>query len=432
MASTRLPGKPLADIHGRPMIVHVLDRGREADIGPVAVACGDAEIADAVRAARRHGGADRSDAAARLRPRVRRTGGTRPAGSARRGGEPAGRLPHHHRRSIAAGAGAAGRPGLSTSRTLVAPIASDDGGQHRRRSSRPPARSTEGAAVAPALYFSRAADPVGRRAALASCRHLRLPPGGAGALRRAAAIAAGAAGEPGAAACAGGRHAHRLCPHRACAVRRRYAGATWNGRAAPCCRQAGSRMTGTIAFQGIAGRLLRPRLPGRLSGHGHAALRIVRDRDGRGAGGAGGARHAAVREQPRRAGAGHPPPAAGIRPVRDRRALPSRRALPARREGRRDRRPEAGAFAYRGARPGASQPAPARADAGGAGGHGRRGRSWSRSGTARRRRRSPRRWRRRSTGSMSWRQRRGRLAQHDAVLRHGARSRGRRSRRSPI
>ena len=51
MASTRLPGKPLADIHGRPMIVHMLERGRAAGIGPVAVACGDAEIADAVRAA---------------------------------------------------------------------------------------------------------------------------------------------------------------------------------------------------------------------------------------------------------------------------------------------------------------------------------------------------------------------------------------------
>ena len=51
MAATRLPGKPLADIHGKPMIVQVLDRGREADIGPVAVACADQEIADAVRAA---------------------------------------------------------------------------------------------------------------------------------------------------------------------------------------------------------------------------------------------------------------------------------------------------------------------------------------------------------------------------------------------
>jgi 3-deoxy-manno-octulosonate cytidylyltransferase (CMP-KDO synthetase) len=51
MASTRLPGKPLADIHGRPMIVHVLARALAADIGPVAVACGDPEIVEAVRAA---------------------------------------------------------------------------------------------------------------------------------------------------------------------------------------------------------------------------------------------------------------------------------------------------------------------------------------------------------------------------------------------
>ena len=51
MASTRLPGKPLADIHGKPMIVHVLERGVAAGIGPVAVACGDREIVDAVRGA---------------------------------------------------------------------------------------------------------------------------------------------------------------------------------------------------------------------------------------------------------------------------------------------------------------------------------------------------------------------------------------------
>ncbi len=51
MASTRLPGKPLADIGGRPMIVHMLDRAREADIGPVAVACAEPEVADVVRRA---------------------------------------------------------------------------------------------------------------------------------------------------------------------------------------------------------------------------------------------------------------------------------------------------------------------------------------------------------------------------------------------
>ena len=51
MASTRLPGKPLADIHGRPMIVHVWRRAEEAGIGPVVVACAEAEIAAAVTAA---------------------------------------------------------------------------------------------------------------------------------------------------------------------------------------------------------------------------------------------------------------------------------------------------------------------------------------------------------------------------------------------
>jgi 3-deoxy-manno-octulosonate cytidylyltransferase (CMP-KDO synthetase) len=49
MASTRLPGKPLADIHGQPMIVQVWRRAMEADIGPVVVACAEPEIADAVR-----------------------------------------------------------------------------------------------------------------------------------------------------------------------------------------------------------------------------------------------------------------------------------------------------------------------------------------------------------------------------------------------
>jgi len=48
MASTRLPGKPLADIAGRPMIVHVLDRARETGLGPVYVATDSPEIATAV------------------------------------------------------------------------------------------------------------------------------------------------------------------------------------------------------------------------------------------------------------------------------------------------------------------------------------------------------------------------------------------------
>lgn len=51
MAATRLPGKPLADIAGLPMIVRVLRQAEQAGVGPVAVAAGDSEIVDAVRAA---------------------------------------------------------------------------------------------------------------------------------------------------------------------------------------------------------------------------------------------------------------------------------------------------------------------------------------------------------------------------------------------
>ena len=52
LAATRLPNKPLADIAGRPMIAHVVDRALEADIGPVAVAADSAAIAEALGATR--------------------------------------------------------------------------------------------------------------------------------------------------------------------------------------------------------------------------------------------------------------------------------------------------------------------------------------------------------------------------------------------
>jgi 3-deoxy-manno-octulosonate cytidylyltransferase (CMP-KDO synthetase) len=51
LAATRFPDKPLADLLGEPMIVHVWRRAVEADVGPVVVACGDAAIADAIREA---------------------------------------------------------------------------------------------------------------------------------------------------------------------------------------------------------------------------------------------------------------------------------------------------------------------------------------------------------------------------------------------
>ncbi len=51
MASTRLPGKPLADIGGEPMIVWVWRAAIAAKLGRVLVACAEPEIAEAVKAA---------------------------------------------------------------------------------------------------------------------------------------------------------------------------------------------------------------------------------------------------------------------------------------------------------------------------------------------------------------------------------------------
>ncbi len=53
MAATRLPGKPLLDIAGVPMIVHVLRRAESAKIGRVVVATDAPDIAQAVK---KHGG----------------------------------------------------------------------------------------------------------------------------------------------------------------------------------------------------------------------------------------------------------------------------------------------------------------------------------------------------------------------------------------
>ncbi|MEM9667479.1 MAG: 3-deoxy-manno-octulosonate cytidylyltransferase [Pseudomonadota bacterium] len=51
MSSARLPGKPLADIDGLPMVVRVCQQASAANIGPVWVAAAETEIADAVERA---------------------------------------------------------------------------------------------------------------------------------------------------------------------------------------------------------------------------------------------------------------------------------------------------------------------------------------------------------------------------------------------
>jgi 3-deoxy-manno-octulosonate cytidylyltransferase (CMP-KDO synthetase) len=51
MASNRLPGKALADIAGKPMIVHMLALAKSAAVGPVAVATDSREVVSVVEAA---------------------------------------------------------------------------------------------------------------------------------------------------------------------------------------------------------------------------------------------------------------------------------------------------------------------------------------------------------------------------------------------
>ena len=76
LGSTRLPNKPLADIAGRPMIAHVVERALAADIGPVWVAGEAAEIAAALAGSGARLRHDSARPSLRLRPHLR---GARPA-----------------------------------------------------------------------------------------------------------------------------------------------------------------------------------------------------------------------------------------------------------------------------------------------------------------------------------------------------------------
>lgn len=159
MASIRLPGKPLAVIAGMPMVVHVLRRALAARIGPVAVACAEPEIAEAVeRAGGRavltdpalRSGSDRVHAALALLD---------PAGEHDvvvnlQGDQPA--VPPAHLRAVLL---PLADPGVDLA-TLVAPVASEAEAE-AASVVKAACAFAEGQGVAPALYFSRAAVPWG-------------------------------------------------------------------------------------------------------------------------------------------------------------------------------------------------------------------------------------------------------------------------------
>ncbi len=184
LASSRLPGKPLADIAGRPMIVQVMLRALEAGIGPVVVAAGDAAIVAAVEAAGGRAvltdpdlpsGSDRvQQALATLDPDGKFDVVVNLQGD----------VPTIDPAVIRAALAPLADPTIDIG-TLVVPIA-DDAEAATNSFVKAACAFLPGAAVAPALYFSRAAIPWGegprwhhigiyayRRAALA--RFVTLP-----------------------------------------------------------------------------------------------------------------------------------------------------------------------------------------------------------------------------------------------------------------
>jgi 3-deoxy-manno-octulosonate cytidylyltransferase (CMP-KDO synthetase) len=187
MAATRLPGKPLADIAGTPMIVHVLRRAQAARLGPVVVATDSLEIEAAVRACGGRAVMTRSDHASGSDRIFEALGKVDPAGRADIVVNVQGDLPALDPADIAAALGPLADPAVDIA-TLAAEI--------RREAERtdPNVVKVVGTPVGSArparlraLYFTRATAPAGegplyhhiglyayRRAALE--RFVALPP----------------------------------------------------------------------------------------------------------------------------------------------------------------------------------------------------------------------------------------------------------------
>jgi 3-deoxy-manno-octulosonate cytidylyltransferase (CMP-KDO synthetase) len=184
MASTRLPGKPLADIAGLPMIVQVLRRAEAAKSGPVVVAVDDESIAAAVEKAGGRAVMTRTDHASGSDRIFEALGIVDPDGKAGIVVNVQGDLP-----TLAAGDIAAALAPLRDPAVDIATLAAEIRNAGERNN--PNVVKVVGSPIAPkrlrALYFTRATAPSGdgplyhhiglyayRRAALE--RFVKLPP----------------------------------------------------------------------------------------------------------------------------------------------------------------------------------------------------------------------------------------------------------------
>jgi 3-deoxy-manno-octulosonate cytidylyltransferase (CMP-KDO synthetase) len=184
MAATRLPGKPLADIAGRPMIVHVVERAVAAAIGPVFVATDSEEIAQTISRANGQAVMTRADHPSGSDRIFEALGKVDPAGKARIVINVQGDLPTLAANDLRAALGPLDDPAVDVA-TLAAEI------RDPAERNNPNIVKVVGSPVGPnrlrALYFTRATAPYGegplyhhiglyayRRAALE--RFVGLPP----------------------------------------------------------------------------------------------------------------------------------------------------------------------------------------------------------------------------------------------------------------
>ncbi len=236
MAATRLPGKPLLDIAGLPMIVHVLRRAEAAGIGRVAVATDTAEIASVVTA---HGGeavmtgADHPSGSDRIHEAL---GKLDPGGEIEAVINVQGDLPTIPPQDVRAALALLDDPAVDIG-TLAAEIRKEE--EHTNPSVVKLVGSPLGGQRLRALYFTRATAPHGdgpryHHIGLYAYRRAAL-----GRFVRPAAFDAGAAGKARAAQGAGSRHADRRGHRGLRAARGRHA-----GRSRDRARSAGQNLSG--------------------------------------------------------------------------------------------------------------------------------------------------------------------------------------------
>src|SRR5262245_57511726 len=231
MASTRLPGKPLLDLAGEPMIVHVLRRAQAAWLGEVVVATDSDVVAACVEKA---GGRAVMTRADHVSGSDRIFEALDVADPQRRSAiivNVQGDLPTLAPSDIAAAIGPPADPAADIA-TLAAALTPAGGGTHRPE--RGEARRHPGcsAAAARALFHPRGGA-CRRGAALSSLRPLCLSPRGARPFRVAAPFAARTARETRAAARARSGNAHRCDHRRQRAARRRHARGSRTGARNP-------------------------------------------------------------------------------------------------------------------------------------------------------------------------------------------------------